>query len=150
MNGQPPAVFVVGFGAEQVEKLRHDHRCYKVKGGVGVAGDDKERRFSVAQGVKLQFVALHQLPQLLDVKGCKPRAAGNEDRGTGLARRQQKFFVLLDRKMLRVFFLQAFKHEVNGALKLAVILAGFACVDHFKQRRKVSLCVRGFVVNVAD
>ena len=68
MNGQPPAVFVVGFGAEQIEKLRYDHRRYKVKGGVGVAGDDKERRFSVAQRIKLQFVAFHKFPQLPNVK----------------------------------------------------------------------------------
>ena len=67
-----------------------------------------------------------------------------------ITRRQQKLFVLLDRKMLRVFFLQAFKHEVNGGLKFRVVLAGFRRIYHFKQRRKVFLILRGFVPDVAD
>ena len=49
-----------------------------------------------------------------------------------------------------VFFFQPFKHEVNRALKLRVVLAGFAGVYHFKQRRKVLFRFRGFVVDIAD
>ena len=52
--------------------------------------------------------------------------------------------------MFRVFFFQPFKHEVNRALKLRVVLAGFAGVYHFKQRRKVLFCFRGFIVDIAD
>ena len=52
--------------------------------------------------------------------------------------------------MFRVFFLQAFKHEVNGGLKFRVVLAGFRRIYHFKQRRKVFLILRGFVPDVAD
>ena len=35
--------------------------------------------------------------------------------------------------MFRVFFLQPFKHKVNGGLKFRVVLAGFAGIYHFKQ-----------------
>ena len=52
--------------------------------------------------------------------------------------------------MLRVFFFQPFKHEVNRALKFRVVLAGFAGVYHFKQRGKVLFFLRGFVVDIAD
>lgn len=52
--------------------------------------------------------------------------------------------------MFRVFFLQPFKHKVNGGLKFRVVLAGFACVYHFKQGRKVLFILRGFVMDIAD
>jgi len=52
--------------------------------------------------------------------------------------------------MLRVFFFQPFKHEVNRALKFRVVLAGFAGIYHFKQRREVLFFLRGFVVDIAD
>ena len=52
--------------------------------------------------------------------------------------------------MLRVFFFQPFKHQVNGALKLRVVLAGFRRIYHFKQRGKVLFVLRGFVVDIAD
>ncbi|VFH31909.1 Uncharacterised protein [Clostridioides difficile] len=52
--------------------------------------------------------------------------------------------------MFRVFFLQPFKHEVNGGLKFRVVLAGFTGIYHFKQRREVFFFLRGFVPNVAD
>ncbi len=52
--------------------------------------------------------------------------------------------------MFRVFFLQPFKHEVNGGLKFRVVLAGFTGIYHFKQRREVLFFLRGFVPNVAD
>ena len=52
--------------------------------------------------------------------------------------------------MFRVFFLQPFKHEVNGGLKFRVVLAGFRRIYHFKQRREVLLVLRGFIPDVAD
>ena len=52
--------------------------------------------------------------------------------------------------MLRVFFFQPFKHEVNRALKFRVVLAGFAGVYHFKQRREILFFLRGFIVDIAD
>ena len=52
--------------------------------------------------------------------------------------------------MFRVFFLQPFKHKVNGGLKFRVVLAGFTGIYHFKQRRKILFFLRGFVPNVAD
>ena len=52
--------------------------------------------------------------------------------------------------MFRVFFLQPFKHEVNGGLKFRVVLAGFTGIYHFKQRREVLFFPRGFVPNVTD
>ena len=67
-----------------------------------------------------------------------------------ITRRKFVFFVLLDCKMLRVFFFQTFKHEVNRVLEVLVVLAGFRRIYHFKQRREVLFFLRGFVPNVAD
>ena len=52
--------------------------------------------------------------------------------------------------MLRVFFLQPFKHEVNGALKFRVVLTGFTGVYHVKQRGKILFFLRGFIVDITD
>lgn len=67
-----------------------------------------------------------------------------------ITRRKFVFFVLLDREMLRVFFFQTFKHEVNRVLEVLVVLAGFRRIYHFKQRREVLFLVRGFVPDIAD
>ena len=67
-----------------------------------------------------------------------------------ITRRKFVFFVLLDCKMLRVFFFQTFKHEVNRVLKVLVVLAGFRRIYHFKQRREVLLVLRGFIPDIAD
>ena len=67
-----------------------------------------------------------------------------------ITRRQFVFFILLDSEMLRVFFFQTFKHEVNGILKILVVLAGFRRIYHFKQRREVLFLVGGFVPDIAD
>ena len=52
--------------------------------------------------------------------------------------------------MLRGFFFQPFKHEVNRALKFRVVLADFAGVYHFKQCREVFFFLRGFIVDIAN
>ena len=52
--------------------------------------------------------------------------------------------------MFRVFFLQPFKHEVNGGLKFRVVLAGFTGVYHFQQGGEVHFLCRGLVPDVAD
>ena len=67
-----------------------------------------------------------------------------------ITRRQFVFFILLDSEMLRVFFFQTFKHEVNGVLKILVVLTGFRRIYHLKQRREVLLVLRGFIPDVAD
>ena len=67
-----------------------------------------------------------------------------------ITRRQFVFFILLDSEMLRVFFFQTFKHEVNRVLEILVVLAGFRRIYHLKQRREVLLVLRGFIPDVAD
>ena len=67
-----------------------------------------------------------------------------------ITRRQFVFFILLDSEMLRVFFFQTFKHEVNGVLKILVVLTGFRRIYHFKQRRKILFLVGCFVPDVTD
>ena len=50
----------------------------KIEGAVRIREDDEQRRFAVAQGVQLQLVLRHEVPQLLDVKGRKAGAAANQ------------------------------------------------------------------------
>ena len=62
------------------------HGNEKVKGIIRVGHDDEQGGFPVAQRVQLQLVIGRQLPKLLNVKGRKPCAAGNQDALSGLAR----------------------------------------------------------------
>lgn len=78
MDGQAPAVEVIGLVAEQIEKLAIHEGGHKVKGAVRIREDHEQRRFAVAQGVKLQFVRFHQVPELFYIKGGKPGPAGNQ------------------------------------------------------------------------
>ena len=78
MDRQAAAVEVIRLVAQEVEKLGV-HECrHKIKSAVRIREDDKQRRFPVAQGVQLQLVLRHEVPQLLDVKGREAGAAANQ------------------------------------------------------------------------
>ena len=62
MNRQAPAVHIVGFFTQQVEKLGIAHGNEKVKGIIRVGHDDKQGGFSVAQRIQLQLVIGRQFP----------------------------------------------------------------------------------------
>ena len=85
MNRQPATVHIIRLFAKQVEKLCVGHRDQKVKGIIRIGHDDEQGGFPVAQRVQLQLVIGRQFPQLLNVKGCKPCAAGNKYAFRGLA-----------------------------------------------------------------
>ena len=78
MDRQASPVEVVRLVAQQVEKLGVHERRHKIEGAVRIREDDKQRRFAVAQGVQLQLVLRHEVPQLRDVKGRKAGAAANQ------------------------------------------------------------------------
>ena len=86
MNRQPPAVHVVGLIAQQICELGLQNGNDKVKGRIGVAHNEEQRRFPISNGIELHFVIRHQVAQLFDVKGCKPCAAGNQDALGGFSR----------------------------------------------------------------
>jgi len=79
MDREAPVVHIICFLAQQIEKLAVYHGDQEVKGAVRVAHDEEQRRFPVPQSVQLQLVIPGDLPQLLDVKGRKAGAAGDED-----------------------------------------------------------------------
>ena len=79
MDGKAPSVKIIRFITKQIEKLTIHKGGNKVKGAVRIRNDNEQRRLAVAQGIELQFVILHKLPQLLDIEGSKSGAAGNED-----------------------------------------------------------------------
>ena len=62
------------------------HGDDEVEGGIRVAHNEEQRRFAVAQGIQLQFVVRHDLPQLRNVEGGKAGTAANQDGFQGLAR----------------------------------------------------------------
>ena len=77
MDGQPPAVEIVGLVTEQIKKLAVHQSGYEIKGAVRIRKDHKQCRFFVAQGVQLQFVRFHKVPEFFYVKGSQARAAAH-------------------------------------------------------------------------
>ena len=88
MDRQAAAVEVVRLVAQKVEKLGVHERRHKIEGAVRIREDDEQRRFAVAQGVQLQLVLRHEVPQLLDVKGRKAGAAANQNGFQSIARNE--------------------------------------------------------------
>ena len=126
------------------------HGNDEVEGGVRVAHNEEQRRFPVAQGIQLQFVVRHDLPQLRNIEGGKAGAAANQDGFQGLAGSQFEFAVLLHSEVVRVLLLQLGKQEVNGALEFLVVLSGLGCVDELQQREKVLFLRLRLVPDVPD
>ena len=80
MDGQLAAVHIVGFVAQQVEKLGVDHGDQEVKGAVRIAHDKEQRRFPVTQLVQFQLIVHGGIPDFLNIEGCEPGTAGNKNR----------------------------------------------------------------------
>lgn len=80
MDRQAAAVEVVRLITQEIEKLGVHERRHEIEGRVRIREDDEQCRFAVAQGVQLQLILRHEVPQLRDVKGRQAGAAGNQDR----------------------------------------------------------------------
>ena len=61
-----------------------------------------------------------------------------------------EFCVLPDSKMVRIFLLQIFKHQIHRVLKILVIFTDFHSVDEFDERGEVLFLLRRFIVDVPD
>ena len=86
MMGQPAAVNIVRPFAQEIEHLRKGQRHKEIVGTVGIADTEKGRRPTISHAVKLQFVIGHDLPELGNVKGSEPSAAGDQNAFGRLAR----------------------------------------------------------------
>ena len=126
------------------------HGDNEVEGGIRIAHNEKQRRFSVAQGVQFQFVVRHDLPQLRNIEGGKAGAAANQDGFQGLAGSQFEFAVLLHSEVVRVLLLQLGEQNIHGRLKFLVVLSGLRCVDELQQREEVLFFRLRLVPDVPD
>ena len=86
MDRQAAAVEVVRLVAQKVEKLGVHERRHEIKSAVRIREDDKQCQFAVAQGIQLQLVLRHEVPQLRDVKRRQAGAAANQNGFQGFAR----------------------------------------------------------------
>lgn len=150
MNGKSASVHIVGLVAEKIKHLRIHDGTDKIEGVIRIADDHEQGRFPVSEGVQLQFVVAHQLPQLCNVKGSKSGTAANQDRFGRFTSRQLVFAVLLHSKVIRVPRLQLVKHNVHRVFEVFIILSGFRSIDHFEQGSEVFLVFRCLVPDVPD
>lgn len=63
MDREPPVVHIIGFLAQQIEKLAVYHADEEIEGAVRVAHDEEQGGLPVPQGVQLQLVIPGDLPQ---------------------------------------------------------------------------------------
>ena len=66
MDGQLTAVHIIRFVAQEVKKLRVDHRNQEVEGGIRVRHDEEQRRFLIAQRIQRQLIVHGEVTQLLE------------------------------------------------------------------------------------
>ena len=88
MMGQAAPVNIVCPFTQEIEHLRKGHGNNEVISGGCVGNREENRRFPIPNAVKLQLVIAHDLPELGDVKGGQPGAAGNQNAFCGLARNE--------------------------------------------------------------
>ena len=150
MDGQPPAVYIVGLFAEQIEQLGVHHRDQEVEGAVCVTHDEEQRRFPVAQSVQFQLIVGGDLPQFGDVEGGQSGTAGNQNRLGCFACRQLVETVLPHRKVIWFTFCQILEHEVHRVLEFLVVLPHLHDVEQFQQGRKVPFFDRRFIVDIGN
>ena len=80
MDREPAAIHIVGFFAEQVEKLGITHGDQEVKAVICITHNEEQGSFPVSQSIQLQLVISCDLAQLCNVKYGKARTTGNKDR----------------------------------------------------------------------
>ena len=79
MHRQPAAVYIVCLFAEQIEQLTIGQADEKAEAGIRIRHDQEQRGSLVADGVQGQLIVGSDLPQLLDVKDGKARAAAHQN-----------------------------------------------------------------------
>ena len=79
MMGQAAPVNIVRPFTQEIEHLRKGQGYNEVISRGGVGNGEENRRFPIPDAVKLQLVIRHNLPELGDVKGGQPGAAGNQN-----------------------------------------------------------------------
>ena len=139
MMGQAAPVNIVRPFTQKIEHLRKGQRHQKIVGAIGVADTEESGRAPVAHAVKLQLVIGHDLPELGNVKGSQPGAAGNQNAFCGFAAGQLVLLILFHRKAIRLALFQPLEHIVHGVEKVLVILLHFHAGDHVNQRIHVEM-----------
>ena len=72
--------------AQDVERLRADHRRDEIKRGIHVGNNAEQRRFPISEHIQFQLVAYPHVAHFLDVERRETSAAGDQDKFRGLAR----------------------------------------------------------------
>ena len=80
MDWEPAAIHIVGFFAEQVEKLGIAHGDQEVKAIICITHNEEQGSFPVSQSVQFQLIIGRDFTQLCDVEYSKARTTGNQDR----------------------------------------------------------------------
>ena len=80
MDREPAAIHIIGFFAEQIEKLGITHGDQEVKAVICITHNEEQGSFSISQSVQLQLIIGCDLTQLCNVEYRKARTTGNQDR----------------------------------------------------------------------
>ena len=150
MDRQPPAVHIIRLFTQEVEQLGVAHGNQEVKGIVRVAHNEKQGSFPVSQGIQFQLIIGRDLPQLRNIKYSKARAAGNQDRFCGLARRQLVLFILADGKVAGIPGFQLIEHQIHGILKFLIVLPDLHRIDKLNEGGEVLFLNGSLIVDVPD
>ena len=77
MNWKSPAVNIVRFLAEQIEKLRVTHGNQEVETVIGVAHYEKKRGLFISESVQFQLIVSHHFSQFGNIKDSQSRSTAH-------------------------------------------------------------------------
>ena len=148
MDGQPPAVLVIGQMEKLLEDLRVEDRDQKIEAGV-VVGDQREQRHLLfTQTGQIQFVRGSQTGETFQIEFFQPGGKGDLDAFQRFGAAAVVVLVILHRDMIRVSHLQALKQLVQRGLISVVIFAHIGGAQHFHDHGEVLLIGWSFIVEI--
>ena len=150
MDWEPAAIHIVGFFAEQVEKLGIAHGDQEVKAVICITHNEEQGSFPVSQSVQFQLIIGRDFTQLCDVEYSKAHTTGNQDRLGCFSSGQLIFLILAHRKVVWLFGFQCVKHQIHGIFELLVILPDLHGVDELNKGGEVLLLHRSLIVDIAN
>lgn len=150
MNRKPAAIHIVGFFAEQIEKLGITHGDQEVKAVIRITHNEEQSSFPVSQSIQLQLIISRDLTQLCNVEHGKASAAGNQNRLGCFSGGQLIFLILAHRKVVWLLGFQCIKHQVYGVFELLVILTDFHGVDELNEGGEVLFLHRSLIMDIAN
>ena len=106
---------------------------------IRIGHNQKQGCFPVSDLIQFHFIVRHDLTKLCDFKWGKSGTTGNQNRLRRFASRHFVFFILSDRKVLRIPFFQFPEHHIHRVLVSFILFTGFTFIQKIQKSIQILL-----------